>query len=66
MSRVVVGGTIEQLGVGVGNFVSHEACHLFGAVHKLQSGALNIMDQGGSLPNIVGVSSVRTTYVRRI
>ena len=47
---------IDIIGVGVGNIVAHEAGHLFGNFHTDQFNVnQNIMDQGGSLPNTVGL-----------
>lgn len=47
---------IDLIGTGVGNIVAHEAGHIFGNWHTDQFNATaNIMDQGGFLPNTVGV-----------
>jgi len=47
---------IDLIGVGVGNIIAHEAGHFFGNFHTDQFNAiLNIMDQGGSLANSVGL-----------
>ncbi|MGH7789183.1 MAG: pre-peptidase C-terminal domain-containing protein [Candidatus Binatia bacterium] len=47
---------IDLVGVGVGNIVAHEAGHILANFHTDNSdGVPNIMDQGGNLPNTVGV-----------
>jgi hypothetical protein len=49
---------IELIGVGVGNIVAHEAGHFFANFHTDQSNDdANIMDQGGNLPNTIGVGA---------
>ncbi|MCH2129865.1 MAG: MBL fold metallo-hydrolase, partial [Pirellulaceae bacterium] len=48
---------IDLVGVGVGNIVSREAGHLFGNWETDASNGLpNIMDEEGSLANIIGLS----------
>ena len=70
VSRVIVGGSISELGipvlgadatifdligVGVGNIVAHEAGHFFGNFHTdLNNAIFNLMDRGGKLDNTVG------------
>lgn len=47
---------IDLVARGVGNVASHEAGHFFASFHTNQFDAQpNIMDQGGNLPNTVGV-----------
>lgn len=47
---------IDLIGAGVGNITVHEAGHFFGNWHTDQFNATpNLMDQGGNLPNTVGV-----------
>lgn len=47
---------IDLVARGVGNVAAHEAGHFFAAFHTDQFDAQpNIMDQGGNLPNTVGV-----------
>ncbi|MCA9078759.1 MAG: hypothetical protein KDA93_27290 [Planctomycetaceae bacterium] len=47
---------IDLIGVGVGNITAHEAGHFFGDWHTDQFNATaNIMDQGGNLPNTIGI-----------
>lgn len=47
---------IDLVGVGVGNIVAHEAGHFFANFHTDNfDPSPNIMDQGGNLPNTVGV-----------
>jgi hypothetical protein len=47
---------VDLVGVGVGNITSHEAGHYLGSFHTAQINEIpNIMDQGGNLPNSVGV-----------
>jgi hypothetical protein len=47
---------IDLVAAGVGNIAAHEAGHFFANFHTDQFDATaNVMDQGGNLPNIVGV-----------
>lgn len=48
----------DLIGAGVGNITAHEAGHYFGNFHTDQFiTPPNIMDQGGNLPNTVGVGT---------
>ena len=48
--------TVDLVARGVGNIAAHEAGHFFGNFHTDQFNlSANIMDQGGNLPNSVGV-----------
>jgi cysteine-rich repeat protein len=52
---------IDLIGVGVGNIAAHEAGHFFANFHTDNfDGSPNIMDQGGNLPNTVGVGADMT------
>jgi hypothetical protein len=47
---------IDLIGVGVGNITSHEAGHFLGNWHTDQFNDLpSIQDQGGNLPNFIGL-----------
>lgn len=47
---------VDLVGTGVGNIVAHEAGHFLGSFHTEQFNEVpSIMDQGGNLPNTVGV-----------
>lgn len=47
---------VQLVGRGVGNVAAHEAGHFFASFHTNQfDPQANIMDQGGNLPNNVGV-----------
>jgi hypothetical protein len=47
---------IDLIGVGVGNVAAHEAGHFFAAWHTNQFNPTpNIMDQGGNMPNTLGL-----------
>ena len=49
---------IDLIGTGVGNIAAHEAGHYFGNWHTNQfNSSPNLMDQGGNLPNTVGVGA---------
>ncbi|MCA9040835.1 MAG: matrixin family metalloprotease [Planctomycetaceae bacterium] len=53
------GATITELiGVAVANITSHEAGHFFGLFHTNQfNTTANLIDQGGNLPNTVGLGN---------
>ncbi|MCA9217540.1 MAG: PPC domain-containing protein, partial [Planctomycetales bacterium] len=47
---------IDLIGVAVGNIVTHEAGHFFGAWHTdNRNASVNLMDQGGNLANTIGL-----------
>lgn len=47
---------VELVGAGVGNIAAHELGHLLGNWHTdPTNGAAQLMDQGGNLPNLLGV-----------
>lgn len=47
---------VDLVGTAVGNIAAHEAGHLLGAFHTDQFNPVNeLMDQGGNLPNTIGL-----------
>lgn len=59
LNQFALGGgatKLDLVATGVGNVAAHEAGHFFSSFHTNQFNAqANVMDQGGNLPNSVGV-----------